>query len=233
MFVAVLDVLFPSSSPSSLPFFFAFSFSSPLLPFFVSTSPSASLSTLHVLHPIVSISRVYLSPCRIFSPPEGERRETPTWDHGAAEFNLKMAKQNVDHLKEVSRARVVCNKIQHKERAESRRQTKEQVKNKKKDSESPREPGDWRLGASGSVEGKPRTRLLRIGTVGPFQCIGDQQVSGTEPSRVSLVSDPMADLYVMTSKRLPRMLQLGLASRLRVVFCLLATLFALRTPSTP
>lgn len=140
----------------------------------------------------------------------GERRETPTWDHGAAEFNLKMAKQNVDHLKEVSRARVVCNKIHHKERAESRRQTKEQVKNKKKDSESPREPRDWRLGASGSVEGKPRTRLLRIGTVGPFQCIGDQQVSVTEPSRVSLVSDPMADLYVMTSKRLPRKLYAAL-----------------------
>jgi len=40
-------------------------------------------------------------------------------------------------------------------------------------------------------------RLLRIGTIGPYQYFGDQQVTTNEKYPVSLLSDPVADTYVL------------------------------------
>lgn len=55
-----------------------------------------------------------------------------------------------------------------------------------------------------------RRKLLRIGTVGAFQYFGDRQVSFNEVYPVSLVSDPMAEIYLMSKhdilRRLPRKL---------------------------
>eukprot|EP00928_Gymnodinium_smaydae_P053088 TRINITY_DN37166_c0_g1_i1.p1 TRINITY_DN37166_c0_g1~~TRINITY_DN37166_c0_g1_i1.p1 ORF type:complete len:771 (+),score=176.52 TRINITY_DN37166_c0_g1_i1:119-2431(+) len=53
-----------------------------------------------------------------------------------------------------------------------------------------------------------RTVLLRIGTISPFQYFGDQQIGNNQVYPVSLVSDPVAEIYMMTKhdilRRLPR-----------------------------
>jgi CRP-like cAMP-binding protein len=57
---------------------------------------------------------------------------------------------------------------------------------------------------------KKRVRILRIGTLGPYQYFGDQQVCGSDPYPVSLVSDPVAEIYVMSKhdilRRVPKKL---------------------------
>lgn len=79
-------------------------------------------------------------------------------------------------------------------------------------------PADSSLGKSfpsssqtsfSSSQGK-RKLLLRIGTISPFQYFGDQQVSNNDVYPVSLVSDPTAEIYLMTKhdilRRLPKKL---------------------------
>jgi len=66
-------------------------------------------------------------------------------------------------------------------------------------------------------EPKRRARILRIGTLGPYEYFGDQQVSNNEPYPVSLVSDPVAEIYVMSKhdiiRRVPKKLFSVLFSR--------------------
>lgn len=58
--------------------------------------------------------------------------------------------------------------------------------------------------------GPRRKRLLRIGTIGAYQYFGDQQVSSNECYPVSLISDPVAEIYQMSKhdilRRLPKKL---------------------------
>lgn len=85
---------------------------------------------------------------------------------------------------------------------------------------SPAAPSTARsLGQPSSPKGSPgtpagsssprRTRLLRIGTLGPYQRFGDQHINGVFP--VSLSSDPVAELYVISkhdfTRRVPKNLQ--------------------------
>lgn len=55
-----------------------------------------------------------------------------------------------------------------------------------------------------------RRKLLRIGTVGAFQYFGDRQVCNGDYYPVSLVSDPVAEIYLMSKhdiqRRLPKKL---------------------------
>jgi len=64
--------------------------------------------------------------------------------------------------------------------------------------------------ATGQPQPPRRRRLLRIGTVGPYQYFGDQQVCSGEVFPVSLVSDPVAEVYIMSKndivRRLPKKL---------------------------
>mmetsp|Transcript_108162 Transcript_108162/g.312570 ORF Transcript_108162/g.312570 Transcript_108162/m.312570 type:complete len:881 (-) Transcript_108162:172-2814(-) len=77
-----------------------------------------------------------------------------------------------------------------------------------------RSPSEKLVGQQ-TLSGKPmpnasRRKLLRIGTVGAFQYFGDRQVISGERYPISLVSDPVADIYLMSKhdiqRRLPKKL---------------------------
>merc|ERR1719453_2870351 len=58
--------------------------------------------------------------------------------------------------------------------------------------------------------GIKKQKLLRVGTVGPFQYFGDKQVCANTVYPVTLLSDPVAEIYVMSKhdilRRLPKKL---------------------------
>eukprot|EP00929_Paragymnodinium_shiwhaense_P043542 TRINITY_DN22388_c1_g3_i1.p1 TRINITY_DN22388_c1_g3~~TRINITY_DN22388_c1_g3_i1.p1 ORF type:complete len:883 (-),score=226.13 TRINITY_DN22388_c1_g3_i1:152-2800(-) len=65
------------------------------------------------------------------------------------------------------------------------------------------------VGSSTGTSG-PKRLLLRVGTIGPYQYFGDQQITKEDVYPVSLVSDPIAEIYLMTKhdilRRLPKKL---------------------------
>ncbi|CAE7686556.1 unnamed protein product, partial [Symbiodinium pilosum] len=63
----------------------------------------------------------------------------------------------------------------------------------------------------------PVQKLLRVGSVGAFQYFGDKEVCNSEVFPCSLMSDPIADIYIMSkhdiSRRLPKNLFSALFSQ--------------------
>lgn len=113
-----------------------------------------------------------------------------------AEQNLQAAQRSIEHLSSVSRARKRYDEVRFKDMRE---------KSSKSLSHSPS-----RGSRSGFSDCKKRKLLLRVGTVGPNQFFGDQQICSTETYQATLVSDPVAELYVMSKhdifRRLPKKL---------------------------
>jgi len=73
----------------------------------------------------------------------------------------------------------------------------------------PRRGKDGRVETGSAPSAPPRRRrLLRIGTIGPYQYYGDQQLCTSEVYPVSIISDPVAEIYVMSKhdilRRLPK-----------------------------
>lgn len=64
------------------------------------------------------------------------------------------------------------------------------------------------LSLGGRSTSSPRRRLLALGTIGPFQHFGYQQLLRNEVYPVSLVSDPLAEVYLINKydimRRLPK-----------------------------
>lgn len=117
-----------------------------------------------------------------------------------AEKNVEAAQRSIEHLSSVSRARKRYDEVRFKDMQGT--SLKSQVQTPRRGS---------RLGTSkGSVERKKRKLLLRVGTLGPNQFFGDQQICSTETYSATLVSDPVAEIYVISKhdiiRRLPKKL---------------------------
>eukprot|EP00746_Dinoflagellata_sp_MGD_P142191 gnl/MRDRNA2_/MRDRNA2_75170_c0_seq1.p1 gnl/MRDRNA2_/MRDRNA2_75170_c0~~gnl/MRDRNA2_/MRDRNA2_75170_c0_seq1.p1 ORF type:complete len:757 (+),score=138.66 gnl/MRDRNA2_/MRDRNA2_75170_c0_seq1:154-2424(+) len=57
--------------------------------------------------------------------------------------------------------------------------------------------------------GEKRTTILRVGTIGPFQYYGDEPILTNAPYNLTLMSDPLCDIYVLSvdiMRRLPKKL---------------------------
>mmetsp|Transcript_107606 Transcript_107606/g.304204 ORF Transcript_107606/g.304204 Transcript_107606/m.304204 type:complete len:797 (+) Transcript_107606:79-2469(+) len=122
---------------------------------------------------------------------------------------LAEAQHSIAHFHSVAQAR--------------RRVTDIEVKHMKLLSQTPR---TFRR-ASGSSAALParrrRRHLLRMGSIGPYQYYGDQQLCTSESYPVSLVSDPVAEIYVMSKSDILR----------RLPKKILATLFTLEQDVVP
>lgn len=73
--------------------------------------------------------------------------------------------------------------------------------------QSSMKPGKEEAASSSKAEtasSKKRTRILRIGTLGPYEYFGDQQVTNNEAYPMSLVSDPVAEIYIMSKHDIQR-----------------------------
>mmetsp|Transcript_87569 Transcript_87569/g.261199 ORF Transcript_87569/g.261199 Transcript_87569/m.261199 type:complete len:431 (+) Transcript_87569:3-1295(+) len=84
--------------------------------------------------------------------------------------------------------------------------------------EPPPRTGDTSAPSTSSSQHR-RKRLLRVGTVGPYQYYGDRQLCHGEVYPVSLVSDPVAEIYIMSKqdilRRLPKKIFSGLFTEAR------------------
>jgi len=119
---------------------------------------------------------------------------------GKGETNLAA---NLEHFQDVQGARRRCLALEKKGLAEKRRSfltsSKAKSSHVTKVDEPPPPPP------------LPKRRLLlRIGTISPFQYFGDQQLGNNDFYPVSLVSDPVAEIYMITKhdilRRLPKKL---------------------------
>lgn len=128
--------------------------------------------------------------------------------------------ENVDHFTEVAAARKRYTQYTFRKLEKEKQAAKEEDREKKV---SARSSGRMSL-RSQQVEAptKKRTRILRIGTLGPYQYFGDKQLSpfnigNNETFPFTLVSDPVADIYVMSKhdiqRRVPKKLFAALFSQ--------------------
>eukprot|EP00448_Togula_jolla_P021153 CAMPEP_0170573176 /NCGR_PEP_ID=MMETSP0224-20130122/2625_1 /TAXON_ID=285029 /ORGANISM="Togula jolla, Strain CCCM 725" /LENGTH=837 /DNA_ID=CAMNT_0010895745 /DNA_START=1 /DNA_END=2514 /DNA_ORIENTATION=+ len=135
------------------------------------------------------------------SAPTSQSRSAPE----AMASHLAEAIKNIEHFESVQRAR--------------RRMASEEVKRlleKKNVPEPTRSPGQT-ASLDTTIRPPPRQRkLLRVGTYGPFEYYGEKQLITGEVFKVSLVTDPVAEVYIMNrqdvQRRLPKKLLAALAA---------------------
>lgn len=117
------------------------------------------------------------------------------------------AKRNVEHFASVSAARRRVAQYAYKEIAQiplSGREKRQSTKAARRDEEVERAVPEKEHSQM------RRKRVLSVGSVGAFQYFGDRQVCNGETYPVTLVSDPVAELYMMSKhdilRRLPKKL---------------------------
>jgi len=128
-------------------------------------------------------------------------------DEDSGADGIEAAHRNVEHFASVQAARRKVTEYTFNKMHNSDRPKKKSISTRLQKRHRPSWKSDVR-GESGT-SGR-RVRLLRIGTIGPYQYFGDQQVCNNECYPVSLVSDPVAEIYVMSKhdilRRVPKKL---------------------------
>lgn len=124
---------------------------------------------------------------------------------------LDAAKQNVDHFASVQAARRRYTQYTFKKKSESEKVAR--PVHRRSISSTHRNMTVHHRPSIAKIETtitKKHVRILRIGTLGPYEYFGDQQVSAGENYPVSLVSDPVAEIYMMSKhdilRRVPKKL---------------------------
>jgi len=128
---------------------------------------------------------------------------------------IEKAHKNVEHFAEVQAARKRYTEHVFKNKRDEKAAQNNKAKTGSKQHPAPRKSvikNTPHLHSTKVEQPQPkkRMRILRIGTVGPYEYFGDQQVFSNECYPVSLVSDPVAEIYVMSKhdimRRVPKKL---------------------------
>lgn len=153
------------------------------------------------------------------------KKEEPKPDTSSPKKLIEESQSNVQHFAEVQAARRRYRQYTCKQKSQNERKSRQSMATMGRRSILSRR--DTKISRAGSrttittvtsnsskydANGnlKKRVRILRIGTLGPYEYFGAQQVGGSEKYPVSLVSDPVAEIYVMSKndilRRVPKKL---------------------------
>jgi len=131
---------------------------------------------------------------------------------GGKESQADAAHANIEHFASVQAARKRYTQYNFKKKTDADRKVRHPVSAARRSVSIKRASvaSVAKIDNFPNMAAKKRVRILRIGTIGPFEYFGDQQVCGNEKYPVSLVSDPVAEIYVMSKhdilRRVPKKL---------------------------
>lgn len=143
----------------------------------------------------------------------GGSKEAEEKDQGWQK-GMEAAERNVEHFASVQAARRAYTQYTYNETTKCQKEARKQGKQRPPSSSRRKSGFSQRASISSSkaldITPKKKVRILRIGTIGPYEYFGDQQVCGSEKYPMSLVSDPVAEIYVMSKhdilRRVPKKL---------------------------